>query len=1210
MNTRRHRQILWRSLIGLLVLGVLGFAIATQAQNAGKPTMDLTTIQPFQGQLLPLSLADFDLPVLAENQRVDVMIELMDPPTVRVFADAQLGQRPSKARAIGLAKAQLGRVQLAQDQVLKALRNETIDAKVIFSLQRVYNGIAANIDSSQLARILALPGVKGVHPLAKHEPTNSTSVPFLGTPQVWEDLGFDGDGVTIGVIDSGIDYMHTNFGGPGDPATYAANDTTILDGFFPTVKVVGGWDFVGDAYHAGDPANNVPFPDPDPMDCNGHGSHVSGSASGLGVNADGTTFAGPYDGSTPFDDLRIGPGTAPGAELYALRVFGCNGSTLLTSRAIEWAVDPNGDGDFSDHLDVINLSLGSAFGHTNDASAVAVDNAVLAGVFVAAAAGNSGDSYFIMGSPSVAAGALSVAASVDDGLTASRVRVNAPADLAGELSAGVASFGPALDKTGTTGDVAAAIDDDSDGTTSTDGCTALTNPEDIAGKIALIDRGTCNFTVKVKNAQDAGAVAAIIANNAGDTSFPLGGTDNSIVIPSVGIGQGNGDLIRASLDDTVNATLLLITTPERADTMASFSSRGPSRATDGQFHLKPDISAPGLSIISTLTGDSVNGGTSPTTISGTSMATPHVAGIMALLRQAHPDWTVEELKALAMNTAVHDIFLGNDQTPPVWGLGRMGAGRVDAPWASTAQAVAYNADGSGRVSVNFATTTVAGTVSEEQTIRVANKGTEDVTFDLAYESVSDIPGVEITMDVAQITVPAGETRDFAVHMDADSSQMLHFPDFALSLTQNGFPRHWLSEEGGRVILTSDDGDLRVPIYATPRPAATTRSLRRFLDPRHQALLLRGEGVDTTGLAPLPFGELSLLSAVELQHVSVDDPGTAGFTNGADLAYVGVTTDYRSVATLGGGIEDSQIYFAVTTHGNFSTPSENTFLVYIDTNRDGISDYLLFNGNFGSAIGGSSDDVFITLLSDFNTGSLFLADFINGTSAQLNTVPYDTNVMVLPTPAALIGLSEENATFDYYVLSTSRETGVADVTPVMTFNAAQPGIDFSDAVNRSGSCPCPGAPIWVSEGGVGIPMLPDFGALQANHSLGALIVQHHGTDPASRAQAIILGQRLVRDEPAAGLSDFRNVGFTYFFIDLPNGTNGGPLVVSTSGGAGEVDLYVRYGLPPSLDGYDHRSDNLGNAESVTLDSAKAGRVYIGLLSKGGYAGVTLSSEFAP
>ncbi len=86
------------------------------------------------------------------------------------------------------------------------------------------------------------------------------------------------------------------------------------------------------------------------------------SAAGNGVNADGTTFAGPYGPSTPFSSLRIGPGSAPQAQLYALRVFGCGGGTNLTVQAIDWATDPNGDNDMSDRLDVINMSLGSALG--------------------------------------------------------------------------------------------------------------------------------------------------------------------------------------------------------------------------------------------------------------------------------------------------------------------------------------------------------------------------------------------------------------------------------------------------------------------------------------------------------------------------------------------------------------------------------------------------------------------------------------------------------------------------------------------------------------------------------------------------------------------------------------------------------------------------------------------------------------------------------
>ncbi|HEY7516230.1 MAG TPA: S8 family serine peptidase, partial [Vicinamibacteria bacterium] len=114
---------------------------------------------------------------------------------------------------------------------------------------------------------------------------------------------------------------------------------------------MGGYDFVGNAYNG----SNTPVPDLNPMDCNGHGSHVAGTAAGLGVTSGGTTYPGPYDTTTPFGSLRIGPGVAPKADLYSLRVFGCGGWTNMVPAALDWATDPNGDGDFSDHLDVVDI---------------------------------------------------------------------------------------------------------------------------------------------------------------------------------------------------------------------------------------------------------------------------------------------------------------------------------------------------------------------------------------------------------------------------------------------------------------------------------------------------------------------------------------------------------------------------------------------------------------------------------------------------------------------------------------------------------------------------------------------------------------------------------------------------------------------------------------------------------------------------------------
>src|SRR5690606_11119256 len=155
--------------------------------------------------------------------------------------------------------------------------------------------------------------------------------------------------------------------------------------------------------------------DPDPLDFDGHGSHVAGTAAGIGVPG------------------TVGAGMAPGAQLYALKVFGDNGgTTALTSLAIEWAMDPNGDGDMSDHLDVINLSLGSALGFPNDPSAISVNNAAAVGIIVATSAGNAGNTPYVTGAPGVARAAIATAATTLGGRFYSKFTVNAPESLAGE----------------------------------------------------------------------------------------------------------------------------------------------------------------------------------------------------------------------------------------------------------------------------------------------------------------------------------------------------------------------------------------------------------------------------------------------------------------------------------------------------------------------------------------------------------------------------------------------------------------------------------------------------------------------------------------------------------------------------------------------------------------------------------------------------------
>src|SRR5258706_10499873 len=290
---------------------------------------------------------------------------------------------------------------------------EGLGGTVIANYRAAYNGIKVRIAGDRVKELAALPGVVAVRPLQIMKRDNLRGIPLIGAPTVWQNLGLHGEGVKIAIIDTGIDYTHANFGGPGTKAAFqaaAATSTAPADPalFGPSApRVKGGIDLVGDDYDASAPEKSpklIPHPDPNPLDCNGHGSHVAGTAAGSGITSAGATYTGPYNAATLATpaNFSVGPGVAPTADLYAVRVFGCQGSTDVVVDAIDWAVDND--------MDVINMSLGSPFGTKDDPSAVASTNAARAGVVVVASAGNSGFHPYITGSPATAEGAISVAA--------------------------------------------------------------------------------------------------------------------------------------------------------------------------------------------------------------------------------------------------------------------------------------------------------------------------------------------------------------------------------------------------------------------------------------------------------------------------------------------------------------------------------------------------------------------------------------------------------------------------------------------------------------------------------------------------------------------------------------------------------------------------------------------------------------------------------
>ncbi len=514
-------------------------------------------------------------------------------------------------------------------------------AQIIYRYRMALNGFAIYAPIEDVPAIQNLPGVKKVSPIrqmARAEVLNEQkvegktsgvdSVNFIGAKEAWA-KGFRGQGMRVGILDTGIDYTHAMLGGSGNKADYAAINPALPSALFPNAKVAGGIDLVGTEFNAASPFNpaRLPHPDANPLDEAGHGTHVAGTVAGKG------------DGVNSYD------GVAPDAQVYAVKVFGKDGSTMdaVVIAGFEFAADPNGDLNPDDQLDVINLSLGGGFGQPQILYTEAVRNLSRAGTVVVASAGNSGPIDYIVGAPGTSDEAISVAASIDGSehnwkfaavrfISSSNPNWMAKA-IEGPLSKPIKDSGQIE---GELVDIGLAAED---------------LPEDVktklAGKVALISRGKVPFSEKLKRAIEAGAIGAVVYNNEPGKPIPMGG-EGKVDMPAIMVSQALGQKLVSEM--ALGAVRIQFQTgeqiqePELIDTITDFSSKGP-RSEDNL--LKPEIAAPGSRVISAAMGE----GAGTIQLDGTSMAAPHMAGVMALLKQARPNLTSAQLKSLAMNTS-------------------------------------------------------------------------------------------------------------------------------------------------------------------------------------------------------------------------------------------------------------------------------------------------------------------------------------------------------------------------------------------------------------------------------------------------------------------------------------------------------------------------------------------------------------------------------
>ena len=845
------------------------------------------------------------------------------------------------------------------------------DAKIVFRYRMTLNALAVYTSADLQTWLAGAPFVKSIspaHPLARAAIINQNSLPnnpspptinsvnFIGTEAAHK-LGFTGKGMRIGILDTGIDYTHAMLGGGGNAGDYAAIDPALPNAAFPNDKVAGGTDLVGSGFDASSPLpeKHLPHPDGNPLDEAGHGSHVAG------------TIAGRGDGVNTYD------GVAPDAKLYAVKVFGKEGSTAdaVVIAGFEFAADPNGDLDPSDQLDVINMSLGGGFGQPLSLYTEAVRNLSRAGTVVVASAGNSGDVDYIVGAPSTADDAIAVAASVDGApinwqYNAVRFTNSQNPDVLAKVIEGSISI-PVADA----GDVREMLVDIGDASVDLDAPTKAK----VAGHVAFIARGKVNFETKLKRAADAGAIGVVVYNNAPGEPIPMGG-DGKVKIPAIMISQDLGLTLLKEMKSSPVAiefqTDQRIEEPQNVDTITSFSSRGP-RSDDNL--IKPEVAAPGQNITSVAMGT----GSLGTRMDGTSMASPHMTGVIALLKQAHPGLNSLELKSLVMNTAK---VLRDDPDGEI-PMTIQGAGRVQLAEAIVSPVLSETPSLSlGRVQLSK-----TQTITRKVTLRNLTK--QSLTLAISTQST---PGMAIRVP-AQISIRAGGQESFFATFNFTSENADQF----------------FFELDGRIFFKQNDKlVLQIPALAI-RTEASQVSVA--------ANKMVGGSVAITNPSPntgyaLPFNLIA-------QDNPKPHPGPmeAWKSRACDLQSAGYRIVRKDLPNGKGTIDILQVAFKIFKP--VTTWTFCTFSVLVDSDGDGVADQELAAVTGG--LEGVSQATGMSVLLDaeaarnirldfekkLSTGVITPIDYGPAIVAQMPMVAFSqSSIAVVETPIVLLEAADD------------------------------------------------------------------------------------------------------------------------------------------------------------------------------------------------------------
>jgi subtilisin family serine protease len=841
-------------------------------------------------------------PVDASATTVSVIVELKDEPAAVYKARAEKQGQAVSDQALQAYRNQL---REKQDAFLSSLASRGVSATLMsrnvknpngslagtvpLRYTLVYNGLALSVPNSAIPTLKAMPEVKGVQRNDMLYTALNKSVDYINAPKVYgavkeltqfDDLreGFEGQGINIAVLDTGIDWTHPMFG--GDPTPPRLGVAPAVAALNSNKKVI---------YY-------LPLTDIAVNDGFGHGTHVASTAAGylaMHPGSDGIPGTG--------DDLPL-HGVAPQAKLMSYTVCsnirsipgslnvptpfsGCEFADIVM--ALEDAVSP-----FTVTLQpkpiahVINLSLGGGGGPDNP-TAVACSNAALTGVTVVASSGNSGPGEGTTGSPAAGRHVISVGANTHPGLgdtwsadvlqssAVPQTRLGAVTPASGFGTASGFSRIQLFAMSGSTGLPAAAM---------AQRYVFIHNPlvmwpASVSGRIALVRDalGGSNFDI-VAQAANAGAVGIIVLDDRGAV--------NGIrtTIPAATISPADGELLIDALSSTDDnnvdpANGAISELPVRMNPffinsfmgeMGSFSSRGP---VQGLGQVKPDISAPGVAVLAAVPPASVlaaigtlEGTPNYAHLDGTSMSAPHVTGAVALIKQAHLDWSPDMIRAALINTATN--MRNQSGVPKAEGLTAdsiiaQGGGLIDVKEALNAKALM------GVVGDGLNTPGILGSHSFGEVFVINSRVTHTSPVEVTVRDLSgqggtynlgvannrdlQLAGIAVALSQQSVTLQPNGEATFTVTAAVDGDLLRDVMAVKTNGSQVIFEKiqmQWY------VTARRTDGaeSLRMPFFFRPSPTMPTEPL--VVTTVHEDILPAGDSGaqrDTLGFQPLLNG---------------------------------------------------------------------------------------------------------------------------------------------------------------------------------------------------------------------------------------------------------------------------------------------------------------------------------------------------------------------